>query len=448
MTRLFGLNRLAYVNLLVACASLGLSARNYAQVKWLVALDAREPWRAALDRAARTREPVLAFVFLENQQLSVLMEEGTFADAAVEKATGDFLCVRVNANEARNRPFLEAYNVGRREFEVTITHIPGPDEPPPKDPNAVYETTKGRNFTYPVTLFINPDGELEHIVYGYARAEDFLHVMSQVKEIMRVHETLRDKPDDARSLAELGSLYVGLGRYGAGQQALERALAADQDGKQNVAETALLDLAIAYMAAERNEQAIEVIRRHVATYPESKERCKAQFLLGGALLASVEADRIKVEELAGQANTEEATAARQRLFEGRREAEKAWSWFEGPKGQAPCEGTEWSEYSLGALKELRAEMGYAAVSEQVEVLMAEGKVESAVQRLRAFAKEHAGSDRACEALFRVGELLMKSGKREEALAQWRNLSNADPKANPCARTPWRAQADTALQESR
>jgi hypothetical protein len=204
------------------------------------------------------------------------------------------------------------------------------------------------------------------------------------------------------------------------------------------------------MSEGQGTKAVEVVSQHLGAYPDSALRCKAHFLLGGALLAAVEPDRVAVEELTAQGKMAEAADARGRFAVGQREAEEAWSWFEGEKGKAPCEGTEWSDYSLGALGELRAEIAYADVSAEVDALVAEGRIDAAVQRLRAFGtdetKGHPGTDRGCEALFHAGEILMQAGKRQEALAQWRALTEADPAVNPCARTPWRAQAAGALQE--
>jgi tetratricopeptide (TPR) repeat protein len=428
----------------------GAAAR--ANIKWLLAADAREPWQAALDRAQRTREPIMAFVYVENQQLTVMMDGRTFGNLGVEKAVRDFLCVRVNALDARNRTFLDNYGVGRRDIEVNVTPIPDPTAPKPKDSQPEYEVAQGRNFAYPVTLFISPDGALEHMVYGFVIADDFVHILEQVKEVMRLREGLRGKPDDASALAQLGGVYVDLQRYAAGKEALEKALALDPEDKLKLGETAWLDLGLVYMA-EGGEKAGEMIQRQIEAYPDSKLHCKAQFLLGGARLASVEPDRLAVEELRAQGKMKEAAQAQERLTAGRQKAEEAWSWFEGEAGKAPCADTEWSEYALGGLGELRAEMAYGVVADEVEGLVGEGKIEAAVERLRAFGtdREHGyeGTDRGCEALFHAGEILFRADKRAEALAQWKKLADPDPKANPCAQSPWRgkAMAEVAGEEN-
>ena len=410
-----------------------------AEPKWLISPDAREPWRVALDRVERTREPIMAFVCIENQQLTIMMETETFGQIDVDKAIRDFLCVRVNALDVRNRPFLDSYQVGRLDLDVNVADVEHRGE----------VQAQGRAHTYPVTLFINPDGQLEHVVYGFATPGDFHQVLERVQQVMQVHDELRAKADDAKALARLGGLYVELQRYPAGREVLEKALALDQDGKLGTGETALLDLAITYMAAEENSKALEAISRHMDTYPESELRCKAHFLLGGAQLASVEPDRVTVEELTAKGDAEGAAKARERLLEGRRRAEEAWSWFESAKGDAPCAKTEWSDYSLGALAGLRAEMAYEPIAQEVDQLVAENKIEAAVTKLREFGadKTYQGTDRACEALFHAGEILLKAGKRAEALAQWRKLTSDDPKENPCAHTLWRGQAMGAIQEN-
>ena len=413
----------------------------HADPKWLAASDARESWRAALDRAKDRREPIMAFVFVENQKLTLMMEERTFGDIDVDKALRDFLCVKVNAVDAENQTFLEAYGAGRKQINLQVE---------PGHENDLVVEDPGRAQAYPITLFINPDGGLEHMVYGFVIPEDFAQMLGQVKAIMGLHERLRADEGDAKALGELGGLYVALQRFPAGRETLEKALAADADGKLGVGETALLDLAVAYLSEGQADEAMERIFQHLNTYPDSELRCKARFLLGGALLASVEPDRLAVEELTAQGKAAEAEQAAAHLLEGQRQAEEAWAWFEGEKGKAPCEGTEWSDYSLGALGELRAEMAYPGVSAEADALVAEGKIDAAVQQLRAFGtdkeKGHPGTDRGCEALFRAGEILMKAGKREEALAQWRKLADPDPQTNPCAQSLWRAQAMGAMQE--
>jgi tetratricopeptide (TPR) repeat protein len=412
-----------------------------AQPKWLLAADAREPWRAALDRAPAAREPIMAFVCIENQPFTVRMELQTLANAEVEKALRDFLCVRVDALNVANEPFLDTYGAGRRQVELHVE--PGHER--------LIDEPVGRALTYPVTLFINPDGELEHMVYGYASPQDFLYVVEQVKAIMGVHEKLRANANDARALAELGGLYVELQRYAAGRQTLTKALELDKNNALGVGETAWLDLGVAYLADGEAQQAVEAISRQIGTYHDSKLRCKAQFLLGGALLASVEPDRLAKESLTAQGKAAEAAAAAERLLEGQRQAEEAWSWFVGAKGKAPCEGTEWADYSLGALTELRAEIAYGPVADEVEGLLKEGKTEAAAARLRAFVqhadaqghKDFEGTDRGCQALYYAGQVLMRGGKRAEALAEWKKLANPDPKANPCAASVWH---DRAVQE--
>jgi tetratricopeptide (TPR) repeat protein len=422
----------------LAALALLLAGTARAEPRWLLSTDARQPWRVALDRAKRAREPIMAFVCVEGQQLTAMMVRQTFGDLAVDGVLGDFLCVKVDAVSDDNQPFLDAYDVGRRDLQVE----------PGYEGNRAVENP-GRAQTYPVTIFLNPDGGLEHMVYGFVIPEDFLQVLQQVQGIMAARERLDKQADDARALAELGGLYVSLQRYAVGRQTLEAALAADPDGKQGVGETALLDLAVAWLAGGEGQQAIELITRHLGEYPDSELGCKAHFLLGGALLALVEPDRLAAEELTAQGKTAEAADAAARLRVGRREAEEAWSWFEGEKGKVPCEGMEWAEYSLGALAELRAEMAYAELLTEVDALLAEGKLEAAVQRLRLFGTDekqgHRGTDRGCEALFRAGEELMKGGKKEEALAQWRKLAELDPEQNPCAQTLWRAQALGRLQ---
>ncbi|MBM3472171.1 MAG: tetratricopeptide repeat protein [Armatimonadetes bacterium] len=439
--------RLVGLALLLASGTLLVGSPGHAGPNWLLAADAREPWRAALDRAPAAREPIMAFVCLENQQLTLLMEQHTFGHIEVDKALRDFLCVRVDALAAANQPFLDAYGAGRKEVGFQV-------EPGHEDFKV---EGQGRGQAYPITLFINPDGELEHMVYGYAKPEVFLQVLQQVQAIMGVHEKLRGNANDARALAELGGLYVELQRYAAGRETLTKALDLDKNNALGIGETAWLDLGIAHLADGQAQQAVEAISKHIGAYPESKLRCKAQFLLGGALLASVEPDRLAKEALTAQGKAAEAAAAAKRLLDGQRQAEEAWAWFEGAKGKVPCEDTEWAGYSLGALRELRAEIAYGPVADEVEALLKEGKPDAAAERLRAFAqhqdaqghKDFEGTDRGCQALYYAGQVLMKAGKRAEAVAQWRKLADPDPKANPCAASVWhdRAVLEGAAEEA-
>jgi tetratricopeptide (TPR) repeat protein len=407
-------------------------------VKWLLSPDDRPDWQAALDLVQRSQEPVMAFVCTGGEPLAANMEMQTFGHPEVDKALRGFVCVRANPLQGKDQPFVDKYGVGRRDMDLRVD---------PRYENDLQVEGPGRVLAYPVTLFLAPDGQLEHLVYGFVIPDDFLAVLQRVTEILQIRGQLAKNEADAGAWARLGGLYVELQRLPAGREALEKALALDADGKLGIGESVLLDLAIAYTAAGDAGQAVEVVRQHIRAYPDSEQRCKAQYLLGGALLASVEPDRLAVEELTGTGDAQGATEAGERLALGRRQAEEAWAWFEGG-ANAPCAKTDWASYSLGALAELRAEMARDALDREVQRLLGEGKTDAAVEKLRAFAKEHPGTDRGCEASFTAGEILLEAGKRAEALAQWERLADPDDKRNPCARTLWRGQAEGAVQANK
>ncbi|MGQ9731288.1 MAG: tetratricopeptide repeat protein [Candidatus Zipacnadales bacterium] len=432
--------RYCVLSVLVVFASLTGGVAQ-AAVGWLISTDGRESWRVALDRAQRTRQPIMAFACIETQQLSVLMETQTFEQVDVSKKLREFLCVRVDAIKPANRPFLQQYGVGKG-----VVRIEDPRAGSPQARELQIEEAKAS--TYPVTMFISPDGELEHLVYGFTPPQEFLHILDCVKEVMDIREGLRKNQDDAKAIARLGTLYVELQRYPAGKAMLQKALALDKDGQLGIGETALLDLAIVHMAAGEYKEAIECISQHRRDYPTGESHCKAQFLLGGALLASVEEDRIQAEELEAAGDAQGAAAARARLSEGRRLAAEAWSWFlVPPGGEPPCKGSQWAEYSLGALQELQAEIDYEAVHLEVARLLKEGKTDAACDALRQFVKTHPDTDRVCDALFEIGTVLLKAGKRTEALAHWRKMTVDDPSQNPCKSASWRAEALNAIEEN-
>jgi TolA-binding protein len=445
-------------------------------VNWLKATDNRQPWELALDLAKRSREPVMAFVHVEGLQLTDTMDNLTFADEAVTAATKAFLCVRVEVFEPESGPFLDRYNLRRVNAE--------PGE----------ELTVRGGHAYPVTVFISPSGAAEHMVYGFLMADAFVKVTEQAAEVIKLRGKLEDNPDDAPALGRLGGLYVELQRYGAGRDVLQKAIALDPDNAAGVREGALLDLALTVMAAEEYPLAVELLTSHAAQFPESDSRCKAQFLLGGALLAGAEATQLQIEQLPpGDA----AAAARERAQTSRQKAAEAWKWFEAEEGQeAPCPDTEWSRYSLGALGALRMEIDFRVA----ENIGEGGKPREAVQAVREFIKQYRGNEEiegvagriydaelllgkylmaagqfaeaanhwrgfidryppkviddrlarpefadTCEASFLLGECLLKLGKREQALKQWRTLASEDKK-NPCRPTRWPADAARALEE--
>jgi tetratricopeptide (TPR) repeat protein len=452
-------------------------------VNWLQSTDNREPWELALDLAKRNREPIMAFVHVENPerwrqaaQLTQMMDDLTFANEAVSEAAKEFLCVRVDVFYPENGPFLDRYGLRRTQVEATE------------------DIEVGRGHAYPVTLFVSPAGNAEHMVYGFLMADAFLKVMGEAKQVIQLREQLDEKPDDAKALAKLGELYVELQRYGRGREVLEKAIQLDADSALGIGETALLDLGVAVMADENYSRAIELLTTHIGTFPNSELRCKARFLLGGAMLAAAETTQQRAEEL-GSADGAGAAAAREEAQLQRRQALEAWQWFEGDEEHpGPCPDSEWERYSLGALERLRVEIafrdaenvaatdpkaGISALRTFIEKSR-ESKVEGAAGRVydaefligRSFmaseqwanAADHwrglvdryppqpSGSQVAepefadtCEAMFLLGECLVRLGKQQQALKQWEALASEEL-TNPCRPTVWPAKATTALEE--
>jgi len=439
-------------------------------IPWLKSVDHREPWELALDLAKRNREPVMAFIYDESRQLTQMMDNLTLADEAVNEAAKRFLCVRVDVFRFENGPFLDRYGVRRTEVQRNE------------------QVEVGRGQAYPVTLFISPSGAVEHMVYGFVPVDAFLKIMDQSAEIIELREKLEDAPEDARTLARLGGLYVELQRYPAGREALEKALELDAEHALGVAETGLLDLAVAVMADEDHSRVIELLSTHIATFPESELRCKAHFLLGGAMLAAAETTQFEADQLAATDETG-AVAARQNAQLQRRQALEAWQWFSGDEDSpGPCAESEWAAYSLGTLEQLRMEIAFR----EAENLAAAGDPDDGINALREFIKEFRSSEiegaagrvynaefligkrlmaseewagaadhwrsfinryppkptgtrvaepefaDTCEAMFLLGECLLRLGRDEQAVNQWRVLGS-DNQKNPCLGTPWVAR---------
>jgi tetratricopeptide (TPR) repeat protein len=421
------------LSLLLASLLLG-SGVGHAAVRWLQSNDNREPWQLALELAQRNRQPIMAFVFIQNRQLTDLMDAQTFADAAVsEAANKSFQCVRVDAMRAENRPILQRYRVGRTQVEPV-------------------EGAEVRGQALPVTIFIGPSGEAEHMVYGFVIPDDFVVLLQQALEVIQLREKLGTEEKDAAALARLGSLYVELQRYDVGRQALEKALKLDRDNKLGFGAPARLDLALALVSTRDFDGAIALISETIALFPESELKCKAHYMLGAVLLGDADRSETRAEELARQKDEAGAAQARERALLSRRQAEEAWRWFEapGPNRKGPCDGTEWAGYALGALAELRAELDFAAADSAAKALVGAGKFLEAADAYRAFEAKHPGTNRACEAAYQIGDCLLRAGKRDDALKQWRSLTTVnqdDPKQNPCSRTPWRRQAAQALERN-
>ncbi len=465
--------------LFVAIASVPAHA-----VNWLQSTDNREPWELALDLAKRNREPIMAFIQVENPerwrqaaQLTQMMDDLTFANESVSQAAKEFLCVRVDVFYPENGPFLDRYGLRRTQLEATE------------------DIEVGRGHAYPVTLFISPSGNAEHMVYGFLMADAFLKVMGEAKQVIQLREQLDEQPDDAKALARLGELYVELQRYSSGREVLERALQLDADNALGIGETALLDLGVAVMADEDYSRAIELLTTHIGTFPNSELRCKARFLLGGAMLAAAETIQERAEEL-DATDRAGATAAREEAQLQRRQALEAWQWFEGDEEHpGPCPDSEWERYSLGALDRLRVEVAFrdaenaATVSGPKAGISAlrtfieefrESKVEGAAGRvydaefligkslmaseewvkaadqwrglIDRYPPQPTGSQVAepefadtCEAMFLLGECLVRLGKQQQALKQWEALASKEL-TNPCRPTVWPAKAAAALEE--
>ncbi|HJN14472.1 MAG TPA: hypothetical protein QGH10_03220 [Armatimonadota bacterium] len=406
-------------------------------MKWLPGQPARQSWEVALNRAERTREPIMAFCFEDGRQLTMMMDAQSFADPEVGKTSEDFLCVRMDVLAIESRPFLDMYDVGRKR-----TIADGED-----GPHVI------RHQTFPVTLFLTPDGGLAHIVYGYVIPSDLVTIMSEAMEIVDLLGKLGEDPKDVPSLMRLGQMYVELQRYAAGREALELARGLDTDGTHRAAELALLDLALTYMAAEDAATATALITQHAEAFPNSELRCKAQYLMGGARLTAAHQAEQLADTLADDGDAEGADVARRRAGTNRKEAIDAWAWFEGEHAKCPTDENDWELFSLSALFELRARDAYAPLEPRIEALMEAKDYSGAISELRGFValKEYKGTEASCGADYLIGECLMLAGKREQALAQWRNIMNRKPAesaekvGDPCGTPAWRAIAMQAIQ---
>jgi tetratricopeptide (TPR) repeat protein len=478
---------------------LGVGPGQAAAIRWLQATDDREPWELALDLAQKDREPVMAFVYIGNSQLAQMMDDRTFRDKAVCDAARKFECVRVDALRPENRPLVDklglggaAGTAGQQKYEGGVHDVPV------------------QGHTFPVTIFISPDGVPEHMVYGFMIPEDFSVTMGQVLEVVQIREGLKKKPDDAPALARLGGLYVTLQRYEAAREPLEQAIKLDPTGAQGGGDGARLDLAVAMLAAGECDRGIALITEEMGLFPEGGLTCKAHYLLGGALLAAAETAQKQADRLTAQKDEKGVAEAREQAQAGRRQAEEAWRWFEARGGgkTPPCDGTEWSTYALGALEEMRTEIDFrtaeaialsgdhkaaavalrefvAAATAHLEELnrrnrekgagslrepariftatfltgqelMAAQEYGEAVDHWRKFLDRYPlepkgkpvvtpDTEVSCEGAYLLGECLLRMGKRNEALAQWKKIADPDGKKNPCAYTPSCARAAGAVE---
>lgn len=415
------------LGLLVCSAGAGHAAG----VKWLDAPGERPDWELAQERAKRTNEPVMAYVYVQNMSLCQMMEVQTFRSPVVGKLSEKFLCAKVDALELDNQRFMTHYGVARQQDDR--------------------ETDRTRSSLYPQTLFLSPDGRLAHMVFGFVTPDEFATVMEQCLELIDVLEKLDEDAPDAGRLAKLGGLYVAFERYSEAREPLEQALELDADGTVGVAETALIDLAVCYIHASDATSAQELLRRHIDTYPMGELHCKAQYLLGASHLAIMFEAEVAAEELAESNDEAGAATARERAILARREAIVAWDYFEAEDGKAPCGDPEceWSGYALGALVELRAADAYAGIEGKVNAAVEAGNYMEAVKELRGFVKikDLEGTDASCAAEYFIGECLLKAGKRDEALKQWNGLSNR-PNDQPCGTSQWRGEAMQAMQAAR
>jgi len=410
-----------------------------AGVKWLPGQPARESWEVALNRAERTREPVMAFCYEEGRQLTAMMDAQTFADAEVGKTSEDFLCVRLDVFALASRPFLDMYDVGRKRAMA----------------DGEGGQVEIRHQTFPVTLFLTPDGGLAHIVYGYVIPSDLVTIMSQATEIVDLLAKLSDEPKDVPSLMRLGAMYVELQRYPAGREALELALSLDTDGEHRAAELALLDLSLTHMAAADAETATALIAQHAEAFPSSDMRCKAQYLMGGARLTAAHQAEQLADELAEAGDADGADVARRRAGINRKEAIDAWAWFEGEHAKCPTDENDWELFSLSALFELRARDAYSPLEPRIEALIEAEDYNGAIAELRGFValKEYKGTEASCGADFLIGQCLMLAGKNDQAVTHWRNIMNRKPAesaenvGDPCGTPQWRSIASQAIEDA-
>jgi periplasmic divalent cation tolerance protein len=235
-------------------------AKLQASIHWLRSLP------DALKRARELKKPVLAYFGLRGETLSTQFEEGVLADKSVVDAAQEFVCVRLDLNEARQHDVRGA---------PTVLILDDRDN----------EMLRVAGLTEKDKLLAKLDGVRQgKMTFLQARRQATQHV------------------DDVPANWKVAETYLEEGRYELAEPFLRNVINADEPNRYGYTDNAMF--ALGFVLGKRGQHAGSVycMEQLLAKWPEFKDADKALYCLGLSQLALGQKDkgRATLEKLVAQ----------------------------------------------------------------------------------------------------------------------------------------------------
>jgi periplasmic divalent cation tolerance protein len=250
-------------------------AKLQASIHWLRSLP------DALKQARQLKKPVLAYFSLRGEALSEQFADGVLADKSVVDAAQEFVCVRLNLDEARQHDVRGA---------PTILILDGRD-----------------NEMLRIAGLIEKDkllAKLENVRQGKTT---FLQARRQAKQ----------HPEDAQANWRVAETYLEEGREDLADPFLRNVINADESNRYGYTDNALFALGFVLGKRGQHAQSAFCMEQLLEKWPEFKDKDKVLYCLGLSQLALGQKDkgRATLEKLVAEFPTSATVQSAQRALE-------------------------------------------------------------------------------------------------------------------------------------
>jgi periplasmic divalent cation tolerance protein len=224
-------------------------AKLQASIHWLRSLP------EALKEARQLKKPVLAYFGLRGDALSQQYEEGVLADKAVVDAAQEFVCMRLDAGEARQHDVRGAPTI---------------------------------------VILDDRDNEMSRAA-GLMEKEKLLAKLAETRRgkltFLQARRQALQHADDVQANWKVAETYLEEGREDQAEPHLRNVINADIDNRYGYTDNAMFALGFALGKRGQHAAAAYCMEQLLAKWPEFKDKDKALYCLGLSQLATGQKDK-------------------------------------------------------------------------------------------------------------------------------------------------------------